>query len=217
MSAVPRNCSINIRTVLGIFLFEFCISPSVSYLINHIFLSATSVLCISWLLYQKLHLFNFLTCCGLLTICFHDTEQMYINYLFKHHLHRAQATSMLVKIKYIRRQIHNTRERNTTDNVVIHYSVRIKLLRVSRLIAFRDSASYQTAVPTASIFLVIVIMLLVLVLVLRRVTANPCIWCLSLDIWRYSLFHRDFSNVHLCLLNVLSMPRRMVYFESSWT
>ena len=30
---------------------------------------------------------------------------------------------------------------------------------------------------------------------------------MSLDIWGYSLFYRGLSNVYLCVLNVLSMPR----------
>ena len=42
-----------------------------------------------------------------------------------------------------------------------------------------------------------VIVIMLLVLVLRPVRANPCIGCLSLDIWGYSLFHRGLSNVHL--------------------
>ena len=41
------------------------------------------------------------------------------------------------------------------------------------------------------------IVIVLLVLVLRPITANPCIGCLSLDIWEYSLFHHGLSNVHL--------------------
>jgi len=44
---------------------------------------------------------------------------------------------------------------------------------------------------------------------------QPLHWVSELDIWGYSLFHRGLSNVHLCMLNVLSTPRRMVYLESS--
>jgi len=49
------------------------------------------------------------------------------------------------------------------------------------------------------------------------VMASPYNWRRSLDIWVYSLFHCDLSNVYLCMLNVLSMLCLMVYLESSWT
>jgi len=41
------------------------------------------------------------------------------------------------------------------------------------------------------------------------------IMSLSLDIWVYSLFHRNLSKVHMCMLNILSMLQLMVYLERS--
>jgi len=52
--------------------------------------------------------------------------------------------------------------------------------------------------------------------IMSRVTGSPYNGCLSLDIWMYLLFHRDPLNVHLCMLNVPSTPRLMVYLENCW-
>jgi len=50
----------------------------------------------------------------------------------------------------------------------------------------------------------LVFVIMILVLILRPVMAIPYSECLSLDIWVYSLFRRDRSNVLLCMLNVFT-------------